>query len=130
MTGSVGANAPALDRLLRGRNDKIIGIGKDGHIAASRLTGDANAEKVKEQHREAVTIFANLIRKVHGGVAGLAAWEKLTLHLVDGLPLTVREAKTVVSESVTQAVNQAAFEKLALQACSASVSRRGQEDSR
>ena len=64
------------------------------------------------------TASSQLVTLGHGDVAGSAASEKLNEHLIQGKPLSMREAQQIRSEctirATNRATNRAALEKLAL----------------
>jgi len=102
----------SLNLLLRAKSQNVIEIDQQsGQIKAPDLK-DATAGA---QHQEAVVAFAKLITEAHGSVAGEVAWGRLETHLQgNGTPLSVREATSVVEESLRWKTNLEAFEDHAL----------------
>ena len=88
---------------LVGKGSKTEFIGMDVHEA-----GD------KDINRRAINAFVLLIAQGHGDEAGKAASDHLKTHLGDGQPLSMREAKQIISECTIHSTNRIALEKEAL----------------
>lgn len=75
---------------------------------------DVREESDKDINRKAINAFVTLVAEGHGTEAGQAALDHLKIHLDNGLPLSMREAKQIVSECTIPSTNRIALEKEAL----------------